>query len=806
MNLKLLLLAFGISILVQGVYAIDKFTSFKNLTNKTKQIIWGVIFGGVAMFSSEYGVDIGGAVMNVRDAAPICAGLIFGAPAGVIAGVLGGAYRWFSVYWGAGTYTRLACSVATILAGVIAAGLRKKMFDDKRPSWMYGLGIGMVMEIFHMLLIFLTNMQDAATAFGVIQKCTIPMVLCNGAAVGLALFGISFSRKEKIIFIKDQQQISQMFQRWLLIYILIGFFVTSLFIYTLQNRMSELETQSVLQININDVNNAIRDASDENLLKLTHMIAEDYEKENLENNTYADLLSLRYKVSDVNIVNEDGIIVISNTPEFVGFDMSSGEQSGEFVDKLKEADEYVQEYQSLTINQGWNRKYAAVKLKKGGFIQVGYDPERFHKDLEENIVQAAKYRHIGNGGFIFICDEEENILVKNDVIQENKLEEIGFVLDKENMSEGNVYKGRINGKDYFFSFSCAEGFYIIGVIPDSEAIFTRDMSTYVSLFMEVLIFATLFIQIYYLVKNVVIDNIKKINNSLAQITGGDLNVTVNVRSNEEFASLSDDINSTVETLKRYIAEAAARIDKELEFARSIQSSSLPSVFPPFPNQDYFDIYAGMYTAKEVGGDFYDFYMLNENQVAFVVADVSGKGIPAAMFMMRAKTSIKDLAETGMDIGSIFTKANNGLCENNEAGMFVTAWMGILDLQTGVVKFANAGHNPPLVKKANGDFVYMKSRAGLVLAGMEDMIYIENEMQLEPGDRIFLYTDGVTEAIDEAGNLYSEDRLEKFLNSIKDEKAENVLDSIKKDIDFFAGETPQFDDITMLMIDFMKYKV
>ena len=284
-----------------------------------------------------------------------------------------------------------------------------------------------------------------------------------------------------------------------------------------------------------------------------------------------------------------------------------------------------------------------------------------------------------------------------------------------------------------------------------------------------------------------------------------MNVTVDVRSNEEFASLSDDINSTVDTLKKYIAEAAARIDKELEFARSIQSSSLPSVFPPFPKEDSFDIFAQMYTAKEVGGDFYDFYMLNDHQVAFVVADVSGKGIPAAMFMMRAKTSIKDLAEGGLDAGSIFSKANNSLCENNEAGMFVTAWIGILDLRTGIVKFANAGHNPPLVKKANGEFVYMKSRAGLVLAGMEDIPYREQEMQLEPGDRIFLYTDGVTEANDIDGKLYGEDRLENFINSVKEENAETVLNAIKGDIDLFAAEAPQFDDITMLMLDFKKYK-
>ena len=155
MSVKLLIPAFGVSVLVFIVYLIDKFTLFKKLPNKVKQVVWGIIFGCMAMYASDHGVEIRGAVMNVRDAGPLCAGLIFGAPAGVIAGLLGGAYRWFSVYWGAGTYSQVACSLATCLAGLIAAGLRKKMFDDKRPNWIYGLGIAMVMEVLHMFLIFL---------------------------------------------------------------------------------------------------------------------------------------------------------------------------------------------------------------------------------------------------------------------------------------------------------------------------------------------------------------------------------------------------------------------------------------------------------------------------------------------------------------------------------------------------------------------------------------------------------------------------------------------------------------------------
>ena len=321
---------------------------------------------------------------------------------------------------------------------------------------------------------------------------------------------------------------------------------------------------------------------------------------------------------------------------------------------------------------------------------------------------------------------------------------------------------------------------------------------YVNTFMEILIFAALFVLIYFLIKRIIIDNLRKINKGLAEITNGNLNVTVDVRSNEEFASLSDDINQTVGTLKRYIKEAAARIDKELEFAKQIQYSSLPAVFP---KSNSFKLYAQMITAKEVGGDFYDFYMLGESSVAILVADVSGKGIPAAMFMMRAKTVIRDLAERGLEPDEIFTAANEKLCENNDAGMFVTAWLGILDTKTGLMKFANAGHNPPLYKKNGEKFEYMKARSGMLLAGMEGIKYRKNELQLAPGDRLYLYTDGVTEATDNNTQLYGEQRLLDFVNSLEDTSPESLCKLIKDDVDKFAGTADQFDDITMLAINF-----
>lgn len=796
MTFKLLIPVLCNAALAVILYLTEKKTPFGKANRWLKQCMIGILFGALAAFSTEYGVDVGGAVMNVRDASPLCAGLIFGAPAGIISGVIGGAYRWFAALWGAGEYTRLACSVSTVLAGFIGALLRKYMFDDKKPSWIYGLGVGMVCEVLHMLMIFLTNMNDASRAFTFVESCTLPMVIANGIAVGLAVMAVSILGREKLNLHKEQKQISQTFQFWLFICIVIAYAVTSGFTYVLQTGMSGKETESVININLDDVHKDITDASDENLLKITRAVRSEY----LAYYTSLSNLCERYNVKGINIVDKNGIIVDSTIPEFIGYDMASGEQSAEFLVLLEGEEEFVQKYQPLSIDESIFRKYAGIRLPEGGFIQVGYDAEQFQKDIDEQVIGVTENRHIGNNGFVAICDENLNIVTRNSDYAGKNLSTLGVWIDTATTPENTVFESEIYGKTYCLAYAFAEGYYIIGTIPKSEAMFMRNVSIYVSIFMEILIFAALFILIYFLIKKVIIDNLRKINGTLAEITDGNLNVTVDVRTNEEFASLSDDINHTVSTLKHYISEAAARIDKELEFAKQIQYSALPSVFPPYPNRKDFEIYAQMITAKEVGGDFYDFYMLGDSTLAFLIADVSGKGIPAAMFMMQAKTIIKDLAESGLELSEIFTTANKKLCENNDAGMFVTAWMGILDLKTGLLKFVNAGHNPPLIRQADGEFVYLKSRSGMVLAGMDGVKYRLNELKLTPGDQIFLFTDGVTEATDKNNQLYGEERLLETVNRniVKDTK--KLCEAVKADVDKFVGEAPQFDDITMLSVE------
>lgn len=778
------------------LYLLEKKTPVKGMNYKLKQVIIGVLFGALAAFSTEYGIDVNGAVMNVRDASPLCAGLIFGAPAGIISGVIGGVYRYVACFWGAGEYTRLACSISTVLAGVIAAVLRKFMFDNKKPSWIYGIGVGLISEVLHMLMIFFTNMSDANKAFTFVQKCTAPMILANSIAVAAAMLIISLIGKEKIRIKNEKKQISQTFQFWLFVCIVVAYGATSMFTYSLQTKMTSRETEILLNTNISDVESDIREASDKNLLYITKEAARDYQAgESL------DALCKKYEVAGINIVDKNGIITQSTKPGFVGYDMEQGEQSKEFLVLLTDKDEFVQGYQKLSIDESITRKYAGVRLSDGGFIQVGYDAERFQKDIDSHIIGYTKNRHIGNNGFIVVCRENKDIVSDKPEYKGKNLSDIEMNIADAN--EGGIFETKIGAVPFYCTYAYVEGYYIIGAIPKADALYMRNVSLYVSIFMEILIFAALFILIYFLIKKIIIDNLRKINTTLSEITEGNLNVTVDVRSNEEFASLSDDINHTVSTLKRYIADAAARIDKELEFAKQIQYSALPAVFPPFPNRHDFEIYAKMVTAKEVGGDFYDFYMLGESTLAFMIADVSGKGIGAAMFMMRAKTTIKDLAESGLSPDEIFTVANKRLCENNDAGMFVTAWLGILNLETGSLKYVNAGHNPPLVRHEDGEFEYLKARGGMVLAGMDGVKYRINTLSLSPGDMLFLYTDGVTEATNSADELYGEDRLISLVNRNITKKPEQMISAVKEDVDGFVGDAPQFDDITMLSI-FVNY--
>ena len=279
-----------------------------------------------------------------------------------------------------------------------------------------------------------------------------------------------------------------------------------------------------------------------------------------------------------------------------------------------------------------------------------------------------------------------------------------------------------------------------------------------------------------------------------------------IHTGDELEDLSDafrymvaELNEYIQDLGRVTAEKE-RIGAELDVARHIQASMLPCIFPAFPERHEFDIYASMTPAKEVGGDFYDFFLVDDDHLAMVMADVSGKGVPAALFMMISKTLLKSAVQSGLSPGAVLEKVNNQLCENNDAEMFVTVWLGILEISTGKMKCANAGHEYPAIMRRDGAFQLFKDKHGLVLAGMEGARYREYALELNEGDRLFVYTDGVPEATNAETVLYGTDRMLHALNEAKGSSCRGLLEALHRDVDAFVGAADQFDDITMLCIE------
>ena len=769
---------------------LEKKTSFIKIPNKYRQIIYGVCFGGLAIFGTEWGIPINGAQINVRDAAVLTAGFVFGGPAGIIAGILGGVERYIAVAWGVGTYTQVACSVSTAFAGIYAAFLRKYLFEGKEPSRALALASGLVMETFHLTMVFLTNMSDTTKAIEVVKRCTPTMIPANAIGTMLPLFFNNIFTKEE----KDKviPTITQTIQRWLLICVVIVFLITTGFMFKLQTSIAEKQTKDNLSLALQDVEQNVIDTCDTNLLNVCYNI-----KPLINGEQSLNDLCKAFNVSEICIVDENGIVTDCNNKLYIGFDMSSGEQSKAFLCLLGDTKEYAQEYGPISSNENVYRKFVGIKLDKG-FLQVGLDSSHYQKEIVEKVYTAAENRHIGVNGFVLIANDDGEIFAKPENITINSLNElIGY---NENTLQDTLFEASINEDKYTCIYQNIGDIYLVGLIPSSEAFEVRDTAVYVNSFMEILIFAIMFGMIYQLIKSIVVNKIDKVNRSLYKITNGDLDEVVNVKSNQEFLYLSNDINSTVSTLKQYIEEAKKRIEDEIEYAKNIQNSSLPHVFPV---DDRFEMFALMDPAKGVGGDFYDFSRSNMAIFNFLVADVSGKGIPGAMFMMRAKSTLSGLTELQYGVEEVFTEGNTRLCNGNDAGMFVTAWQAKIDLNSGIIEYANAGHNPPVIIHNDGTCEYIKGKAGFVLGGMEGIQYKAQEIRLEPNDILFLYTDGVVEANNINKELYGEDRLLDILAKIdKTKDMENLCNEVIKDVEKFVGEAEQFDDITMLAFKYL----
>ena len=278
------------------------------------------------------------------------------------------------------------------------------------------------------------------------------------------------------------------------------------------------------------------------------------------------------------------------------------------------------------------------------------------------------------------------------------------------------------------------------------------------------------------------------------------------RTDDEIEVLAEAFTDLSKKTKQYIADITEitrekeRVSTELHMANRIQNSMLPGVFPPFPDRREFDIYATMGPAREVGGDFYDFFLIDEDHLGMVMADVSGKGVPAALFMMISKVILQSYAMLGQSPSEILGKTNEAICSSNQVDMFVTVWIGILEISTGKITAANAGHEYPALMQ-DGTFSLLRDKHGLVLGGMEGIIYTDYEIELYPGDKLFLYTDGIPEASDGDYNMFGTDGMLEALNKDVDATPRETLNNVQEAVESFVKGAEQFDDMTMLCLEY-----
>lgn len=651
------------------------------------RVLIGVFFGLCSVVSTHIGVNYGDMVLNVRDIGPLSAGLFFSPLSGLIAGVIGGVERFIAgEFWGVGSYTRVACSLSTILAGLLAAVLNRWVYKGERPSVPHAFSLGAVMEVFHMYAVFFTHQNDMITASYVVRTVSVPMILFTALGVALCSLIIKFRTTPKSERTwrqpEERRPLSTRFQRWLFLVTISVFCANAVITYSLETRSADQEASVSLQLAMMDHQ---------------HFYEEIQDIDTLDRVMQSEIMNVSLPICFL-ILESDMATVYSSS----------------------------------------------MDLHQSAVLSVA-DRE----SLE---------RHMGAKPFITNLDA-------------------------------------LYGEEFLAVVAPLGRRYLFLGTDTSTMYYNRDNKLLEDLLSDILIFTVLFILISLLVESLVVDKLASVNASLARITAGKLDETVSVRSSAEFTDLSDDINRTVTALRGYIDAAEKRMEEELTLAATIQEAALPRNFD-FPRND-FEIYALMTPARHVGGDFYDFFFIDADHLALVIADVSGKGIPAALFMMRSKTAIKTFARSGYTPSKLLAQVNRILCEGNDAEMFVTAWIGIIDLKTGKMLCANAGHEYPVVMRAGEEYSVLKDRHGLVLAALEIVTAKDYEIAMKPGDRIFVYTDGVPEAINTAEEAYGLDRLVSTLNTLRDQPEERVLKGTLEDIRSFADGAEQFDDITMI---------
>ena len=541
--------------------------------------------------------------------------------------------------------------------------------------------------------------------------------------------------------------------------------------WVISTRQAKERTEAQLDFSVRDLHNTVAGAIDTMLGHVARTAVRHIGTAHVMSMEEMSAGARELDVDEVNIVSREGVIIASNDSHCMGVVMAGDPVMDEFMELTNGVTATVsQPFRSHARNPKVRAKYLAAAFPGGdGFIQVGLEESRLRERLPSILGYIFDEWLLGETGFFLCADMDSGRLVSNPYRHRDEartLAEAGCDVEEakrhevvaDGKSTGRTFEQTIFGEKSFCRAFLFGRHRFVAVLPKREFFATRDM------------FGAVF-GVTFLV-----------------VLGA-------------FALLMDRIFRDSDRLRSFYAAEDARRAKDMEIAKTIQSSALPTAFP---EHSEFLLDAFMQPAKDIGGDFYDYFMIDATHLAFLVADVSGKGITAALYMMTAKTLIKDRLVVMRDPAAAMTRANAELCANNPANMFLTAWVGVFDLETGIVTFVNAGHNPPVVVKGqNHDVGFVKKSSGPVMAFMDGIKYTARTVQLSPGDAIFLYTDGVTEAIDSKEELFGEDRLLDALKAVSEPDPHVLCGVVRSVVAAFSEGLPQADDITVLAVRYLE---
>jgi len=618
---------------------------------------------------------------------------------------------------------------------------------------------------------------------------------------------------------KKKNSILTVMTKWIVLSVFSTFVLSTIAFYIFSTEVSKVKSEQLLANNVEDLRNEAIEADSIVFMSSARTSAYNMEASVLDVcRTEEELIRVfiftaeQSKLTELMYVDSTGTVRAANVREFVGFDMRSTELSRQFLRLLEDDPTSVADSAIVTplMPKGLMKdepcKYMAARLlHRKGFVALALSEERVIDNMDFMLSNSAHYRRVGERGTMYIFDDGLRIVSAPIACEAKSMDEVG--IDEsglKTMPEQALFEATLDGERCLCYHSYLMGYHMLAVQPKSESTYNRDAALKSRTLSGALVFLLLFVALWLFVRHLV-SNINRINRSLAKITDGNLNVRVAACDTVEMQQLADHANHMVDRLKGFIHEAENRNAADLALAKSIQSSTLPSVFPAFPEHQEFDIHALMKTAREVGGDFYDFFFVGENKLALVMADVSGKGIPAAMFMMRSKSALKNHASTGLPLAQVCYEVNNMLCKDNDTQTFFTCWIGVMDLQTGELAYINAGHNKPLVRRSGGEFTFLDCEPNMPMAVFEDFPYKVQTLQLSAGDELFFYTDGVTEAMSVGLEQFGDERLLEVFNTMPKQVAStsrSICMNVLQEVQAFAMGAEQSDDITMMSFKYL----